>query len=266
MYIEAAVCAASSTSRDTGVAEAGHRDASRWVVNPQHPMNGTSDVNWVMDKSVAPKPDGRRLRGDRTRQAIISHAVAVVAEDGLNGLSFGRVAVDSGVPKSTLQTLFCDREALQVHVLERSAEDFADSVRQRVPEGCDAFKRLELLCEAWFDVVAAAGAPGGCLVTAAHAEFRGQNGRLAELAASHRARWRQALQRVAEAAQAEGAIASNVDIEQLVFEILALQGAANLYAKCPETSDFIRARNGVRALLQRAAPPRCSAKNASIAS
>ena len=46
--------------------------------------------------------DGRRLRGDRTKRAILAKAVDLASVEGLEGLSIGRLASELGVSKSGL--------------------------------------------------------------------------------------------------------------------------------------------------------------------
>jgi AcrR family transcriptional regulator len=202
-----------------------------------------------------PKPDGRRLRGDRTRQAVLSRAVQIAASEGLEGLTFGRVAQAAGLPKSTLQVLFRDRETLQLQTLAAGAEAFAAEIRKRLPADLDAFGRLQALCDAWFDLVGAGALPGGCMVTAAAAEYRARPGVLQALASEHRERWRSALSGAATAAQRDAALRADIDPEQLVFEILAFQGAANIRAGQATAPEFERARRAVKALLERSRAP-----------
>lgn len=203
-----------------------------------------------MSTEPAAKPDGRRARGDRKRQVVFAHALAIAATDGLEGLTLGRVALAAGVPKSTLQTLFGDREGLQIQVLEFGAEAFAEALRRRLPDAQGAFGRLSTLCDAWFDLVGGCELPGGCPVTAATGEFRARDGRVAQVVAEHRERWRSALLGAVNVALAEKELAPEVDAEQLVFEILAFQGAANLAAGKAGDANFMRAWRAVQSLLQ----------------
>lgn len=200
----------------------------------------------------SPHPDGRRARGDRTRQAVLKHAIEITAAEGLEGLTFGRVAQAAGVPKSTLQVLFKDRESLQLQTLTAAADEFAAGIRERLPEGQKAFERLRALCDAWFDLVGSGLMPGGCPVTAATAEYRARPGAIHAVVAEQHARWRAALNNAVKAAQKEGALDPGIDSQQVVFEILAFQAAANLAAGDNAAPDMRRARRSVHALLERA--------------
>jgi len=72
--------------------------------------------------------DRRLLRGAQSRQAIVRHAVDVASLEGLDGLSFGRLATDLGVSKGGIQTLFGTKENLQVAVIECAREEFGEAV------------------------------------------------------------------------------------------------------------------------------------------
>ena len=200
-----------------------------------------------------PSTDGRRARGDRTRQAVLAQAVRIAGCEGLEALSFGRVALAAGAPKSTLQTLFKDREALQIQVLDAGAAAFAEGLRARLTGEGAPLARLKALCAAWFDLIATCETPGGCLVTAASAEFRCREGALAAHAAQHQGRWRHAVTQAVRAAVGSGELRAGLDVEQLVFEILAYQGAANLVAGQQDAPELAHARRAIEAALARAA-------------
>ena len=203
-------------------------------------------------RSAPPRLDGRRLRGDRTRRLVLDHSVAIAATDGLEGLTFGKVANVACVPKSTLQVLFKDRQALQLQTLDAAAESFAVGIRGKLTATAGPLEHLRQLCNAWFDLISETGLPGGCLVTAAAMEFRARHGAIADAIIDHRVRWRDQLRMAARAAQDAGELDQNIDLEQLVFEILALQGAANASLGEGSSADFDRARRGLETLLTRA--------------
>jgi len=71
--------------------------------------------------------DRRLLRGAQSRRTIVRHAVDVASLDGLDGLSFGRLATDLGVSKGGIQTLFGTKETLQVAVAEAAREAFEEA-------------------------------------------------------------------------------------------------------------------------------------------
>jgi AcrR family transcriptional regulator len=218
----------------------------------------TSDRTYIFQTMPKPsptpratRPDGRRVRGDRSRRAILEQAVRIASIDGLEALTFGGVALACDIPKSTLQTLFKDRETLQLQTLEAGAEAFAAGIRARLSNTAQPVERLQELCEAWFDQVSTTTLPGGCLVTAAFAEYRARPGAIKDAVDVHRERWRETLRAAAQAAQDAGALRKDVDVEQFVFEMLAFQGSANVSMSEATTADLARARRSARALLMR---------------
>jgi AcrR family transcriptional regulator len=196
--------------------------------------------------------DGRRLRGERSRRAILEQAVRIASVEGLEGLTLGKVAAAAGVAKSTLQVLFRDREALQAQTLETGVAMFADRLMSELSPAQTPLQRLSTLTEGWFNLVQHQALPGGCLVTAAAGEYRARPGALQDLVRHHQGRWRELLTATVRAAAADGALKAGVDPDQLVFEIMALQSAANVAAGLDGPEDFARARRAVARLLAEA--------------
>jgi AcrR family transcriptional regulator len=192
--------------------------------------------------------DGRRLRGERSRRGILEQAVRIASVEGLEGLTLGKVATAAGVAKSTLQVLFHDRETLQAQTLETGVAMFTDRLVAELSPAQTPLQRLRTLTEGWFDLVQHQALPGGCLITAAAGEYRARPGPLQDLVRHHQGRWRDLLTATVRAA-ADGALKPGVDPDQLVFEIMALQGAANVAAGLDGPEDFARARRAVARLL-----------------
>jgi AcrR family transcriptional regulator len=192
------------------------------------------------------KPDGRRLRGDRNRAAILDQSVRIAGVEGLDGLTFGRVALAAAVPKSTLAALFKDREELQLQTLRYGAEAFADALRRRLRSRSGSLGQLRALCDAWFELLEEDQFPGGCLVTAVSAEYRARPGAIQQLVAEYLEAWQRTLFDAAQEAQKAGGLAPDVDLKQLTFEILAFQGAAHVNA-----ADRRRAGRAIDTLLDR---------------
>jgi AcrR family transcriptional regulator len=199
--------------------------------------------------STVPPIDGRRARGDLRRASALAKALEIAAVDGLEGISFGRLASAAGMPKSTLQALFKDREVLQLETLRHGADLFEAEVAGAIRAETGSFQRLVALLEAWFDVVQRKTLPGGCLVTASEPEFRARPGALREMIELHRARWRETLRSYVKAAATDGSLNQDVDADDLVFELMALQSAANVAASKDCSEDIVRARRSVRRVL-----------------
>ncbi|MFD6106705.1 TetR/AcrR family transcriptional regulator, partial [Nocardia salmonicida] len=57
--------------------------------------------------------DQRLAKGARARATIARRAAELASVEGLDGLSIGRLAIDLGISKSGIATLFGTKEALQ---------------------------------------------------------------------------------------------------------------------------------------------------------
>ncbi|MCK1323549.1 TetR/AcrR family transcriptional regulator [Bradyrhizobium sp. 156] len=200
--------------------------------------------------------DGRRRRGATSRGTALESAARIARADGIEGLTFGRVASDAGMAKSSLQVLFEDREKLQLQTLDYSVEQFASRVVEAVGKSSVAQSQpLYRLCSAWFQVMSSSECPGGCLLTAALSEYRGKDGLIPVAIRAHQQRWADALRKAAEAGIVSGEIPPSSDINQLIFEIQAIQAAANVVAAANDESGLSRARKAICNIIDRVCTP-----------
>src|SRR2546430_5263436 len=98
---------------------------------------------------MAVQTDGRRLRGMKTRQAILAHAARVGSAEGLEAVSLQRLADDLGISKSGLFAHFGSKEELHLATIEAAAQIFTDEVIRpalALPRGVG---RVWALCERW---------------------------------------------------------------------------------------------------------------------
>src|SRR5215212_6872170 len=82
--------------------------------------------------------DGRRVRGDNTRRAILRRAMQIASVDGLDGLSLAGLAADLEMSKSGLFAHFGSKEELQLSTLRAARRVFSDHAvtpAEDVPEG-----------------------------------------------------------------------------------------------------------------------------------
>ncbi len=193
--------------------------------------------------------DGRRQRGDRARAQILDQSTAIASTDGLEGLSFGRVAGQAGVGKGNIQVLFGDKEALQLATIEHALAFYRRLVVEPAMARPTPAARLTALVSGWFDYVARRDLPGGCLINAVSSEYRARPGRIRDRINAQRAAARQGFAALIGEAQAAGEFRADLDVGQLVFELTAFQAAANVAALMDDGEDFTRAKNSaLRAL------------------
>ncbi|MGZ4475674.1 MAG: TetR/AcrR family transcriptional regulator, partial [Nocardioides sp.] len=72
--------------------------------------------------------DGRRARGDATRQAVARAAADLATMAGLDSISVGQLATATGVSKSGILTVFPNREAIQLAAVAEARRVYVDAV------------------------------------------------------------------------------------------------------------------------------------------
>lgn len=197
----------------------------------------------ISEKEKMVGVDRRRLRGERARASILEHAIAIASTDGLEGLSIGRVAADAGVAKGNIQVLFGDKESLQLATIENAVELYQRVVLDPAMALATPAVRLEALVTAWFDFVEKRVLPGGCFLNAISSEYRARPGRIRDRINEHRAAIRDRFATLLRLGQEAGEFRKELDIDQLVFELVAFQAAANVAALMGDTDEFTLARS-----------------------
>ncbi|SFO96598.1 DNA-binding transcriptional regulator YbjK [Amycolatopsis arida] len=81
--------------------------------------------------------DGRRVRGERKRAAIIAATLRVVERDGVASVTHRSVAAEAGVSTGSASYYFATLDDLLVAALSAAAEDYDRQLRQLVASGCD---------------------------------------------------------------------------------------------------------------------------------
>src|SRR5258705_10426047 len=116
-------------------------------------------------KTAASK--ARRAQGDRSRQAILEVAVHLASVEGLDGLTIGRLAAETGMSKSGLFAHFGSKEDLQLATIDAARAIFIEKVTGPALEAKKGPQRRGSLCEIWFDYAQSHEFRGGCCLAAA---------------------------------------------------------------------------------------------------
>jgi AcrR family transcriptional regulator len=204
---------------------------------------------------AAAEPDGRKLRGDRTRRAILLAAVNVASVEGLEGLTIGRLASELEMSKSGLFAHFGSKEELQISTVRAAAAIFAQHVVRDVEERFDpGLARLQAVLDRWLDYMENGTFAGGCFFAAATVEMDGRPGPVRDAVAAQMSRWAELLTEYARAAIERGELVAGTDPEQLAFELDALGTAVNSGWQLHENAAvFERGRRAIARLLESAA-------------
>lgn len=195
-------------------------------------------------KSAATK--ARVAQGDRSRRAILEVAVHLASAEGLEGLTIGRLATETGMSKSGLFAHFGSKEDLQLATIDAARAIFIERVVQPAFEARKGLIRLRRLCEIWFDYAQSQVFRGGCFFAAASAEFDSRPGQVRDRIAEIMKEWLELLRRSIVEAQEAGHFDKKVDPVQLAFEINALEIGANWALQLfGDKQAFARARDAV---------------------
>jgi AcrR family transcriptional regulator len=190
--------------------------------------------------------DGRRARGSRTRQAILSCAARLASAEGLEAVSLQRLASELGISKSGLFAHFKSKEELQLATVDEASRIFTEEVLRPGLKPPAGLGRVAALCEAFLSYVERGVFPGGCFFEAAIAEFDSRPGRVRDLVVQRRDYWSMSLARAVRDAQAAGDVRPDVDPEQVGWELeCLLVGANNMFMAHPGRSGFDRARRAI---------------------
>jgi AcrR family transcriptional regulator len=178
-------------------------------------------------------------QGQGTREAILRRAVDLASEEGLEGLTIGRLATELEMSKSGLFGHFGSKEELQLAAVDAAAARFVAEVVAPVRDIEPGAPRLKALCERYLGYLERRVFPGGCFWAAATVEFDGRPGPVRDAVRQRVAAWVGALELEAREAGVE-------DPGQLAFELQAIvQGANSAFELFSDRRAFERARAAV---------------------
>jgi AcrR family transcriptional regulator len=193
--------------------------------------------------------DGRLVRGDRTRTAVLDRAVTLATEYGLAGLSLAQLADQLHVSKSGLFAHWRSKEELQLATVEHARAQFVARVVGPALKAPRGVRRLWALHEARIAYIVEVKLPGGCFFTNAQFEYDARPGPVRDRLAGALADWLAMLERVATEAVEAGEIRADTTARQLAFEINAI-GTAMVYQSRLVPADDV-ATMGRAAVLRR---------------
>ena len=198
------------------------------------------------------KVDGRLVRGDQTRRAVLRRSVDIASVDGLEGLSIGRLATELGISKSGVFAHFGSKEELQLATIRAARRIYADAVVVPALEVEPGFGRVWELSKNWLDYSQRRTFPGGCFFQRVSHEYAGRAGAVqAALAAVHR-EWMDLIETTVGEAVERGEL--DADPKQLAFDLNAYYEAANLASILHEDQvTYDQARQAIRSRLESAA-------------
>jgi AcrR family transcriptional regulator len=205
----------------------------------------------AMETETETETDGRRVRGDRTRRAVLDHAVQEASVRGLDALSFGALAASAPVNKSAISGLFGSKEKLQLAAVERAAEIYREHVIIPARSAERGLPRVWALVLAWTEYSRARVFRGGCFFRTVEVEFdMREGGAVRDAVVAAQRSWESYVAHQVRTAVDAGELAPGTDPDQVEFEINALLNAANDRSLLlGDDGVYERTREAVRALL-----------------
>lgn len=155
--------------------------------------------------------DGRLLRGERTRAAVLDRTLLLASVDGLDGLSLARVADALGLSKSGLFAHWRSKEALQLAVVEHAREQWIAEVTRPARAAPPGLRRLWATHDRRMTFYETGRLPGGCFFANAYFEFNARPGALRERLAAELADWLRFLAALARDAVELGEVRAGTD-------------------------------------------------------
>ena len=192
-----------------------------------------------------------RAAGDQSRRRVLTKAAELATVEGLDGLTVGRLAEASGMPKSSVYQLFGSKEQIQLATIEAARESFtSEVVLPALTSGEPGRAQLLALCEGYLSYVERRVFPGGCFFVGAAAEMGGRPGRVPERVAQVQQEWRDLLLYEAERAAQLDELPPGTEPAQLAFELGAILAGTNIVSVLHDDRDVIaRARVALRSRL-----------------
>lgn len=194
-------------------------------------------------------------KGDITRDRLIAEGTRLARIEGLDGLTIGRLASAAQMSKSGVFAHFGSREDLQICILDKAAEAFADRVFRPALRERRGLPRYRAIVANWLDFMRQMGDEGGCVLMAAAAEFDDRPGPMHDCVQERQRRLRSDLQRCLAMAVEAGDLRADSDPAQIAFETYALVLGTHHDLRLFGTDEVAaRAERAFDALIQRYLP------------
>ncbi|WP_250008723.1 TetR/AcrR family transcriptional regulator [Actinoplanes sp. M2I2] len=174
--------------------------------------------------------DGRLLRGERTRTAVLDQALQLATAAGLDGLSLSQVADALGVSKSGLFAHWRSKEALQLAVIAHARVQWTDEVISPALEAPRGVRRLWAVHNRRLDFYESGALPGRCFFANAHFEFNERPGAVRNQLAVELRDWMGFLTNLATDAVTLGEVRAGTDPSSIAYETESLGVCAVMQA------------------------------------
>jgi AcrR family transcriptional regulator len=194
-------------------------------------------------------------KGQRTRNSILETAAALATEEGLEPLSIGRLAEETGMSKSGLFAHFGSKEELQLATVEYAAALFVAEVIEPARSAPRGLARIWALCDHMIGYAERQVFPGGCFFAATSFEFNNRPGPVRDRIEEMIRSWLSYLEHAVEQAQEAGELDPNASAREVAFQLDAFAQASNAqYQLFRDRQVFDDARRAIQERLESLRP------------
>ncbi|WP_433295552.1 TetR/AcrR family transcriptional regulator [Actinoplanes sp. CA-030573] len=190
--------------------------------------------------------DGRIVRGERTRVAVLDRALPLATSEGLDGLSLGKLADALGMSKSGLFAHWRSKEALQLAVIGHARRQWTHEVIEPAMAAPRGVPRLWTVHDRRLGFYESGRLPGGCFFANAHFEFNARPGPIRDRLAQELRDWMTFLTRLAADAVEAGDLRPGTSAAALAYEVESLGVCAVMQSAALGPGTFGNARHALR--------------------
>lgn len=173
-------------------------------------------------------------KGERTRKDILHKAFVMAGDIGLENLSLGSLATETGLSKSGLFAHFKSKETLQLQVIADIRDRFIDHVLRPVLNVPRGEARMRAFFDYYLDWLKTAHPNGGCVYVALSYEYDGRPGLVRDQLAANHLDLLDTIERIAQTAIDEGYFQPRLDLQMFAFEFMGIM------MTCQHRSKFLR--------------------------
>jgi AcrR family transcriptional regulator len=186
-----------------------------------------------------------------TRDTIVSETVTQASLEGLESVTIGKLAESLRMSKAGVVGHFGNKEGLQLAALDAGIATFTREVWEPAAAAKPGLARLTAITDSWLAYLERGVFPGGCLLTAAAAEYDGRSGPVRDAIEGAFSLWIAVLEGEASTAVEQGELAADTDPAQVAFELNAAAMAANQALQLRADGEAVaRGRRAMRRALQ----------------
>ena len=164
-------------------------------------------------------------KGERTRREIIDKAFLLAGDVGLEALSLGTLAIETGLSKSGLFAHFKSKEALQLDVIGEVIDRFSKSVIRPALAEARGEPRIRVFFQRNLDWITHCRPNGGCIYMSLCQEYADRPGPVRDRLVASQADFGETLARIVQTAKDEGHFRADLDVKRFTFEFIGIEMA-----------------------------------------